>query len=259
VNTNSNVNSPANGNSSQTLSGRVGGKIKQIIVDELGVDDNLIKPGARLVNDLGADSLDSVELVMRLEEEFGIEIPDEDCAKLKTVGDMSRYVSNKLRQQPGGRSRGGNTNSGGDSNANSNDGGAPGGNANTGETPTRNVNSGAPIQIAYSRAAAGGVTIVRFDGKLVGAAASGRLKSYINTLIGKKEFKVVLDLGGVTDMDDKNLQQIVSQESALKRRGGRLVLRNVSKKLRNLLKITQMITVFDTYEDEDEAVKSFQP
>ena len=52
-------------------------KVKQIIVDELGVDENEVTPNARFIDDLGADSLDTVELVMRFEEEFGIEIPDE--------------------------------------------------------------------------------------------------------------------------------------------------------------------------------------
>src|SRR5947207_3018897 len=56
-------------------------KVKQIIVDELGVDENEVTPNARFIDDLGADSLDTVELVMRFEEEFGIEIPDEDAEK----------------------------------------------------------------------------------------------------------------------------------------------------------------------------------
>ena len=60
-------------------------KVKQIIVDELGVDESEVTPNARFIDDLGADSLDTVELVMRLEEEFGIEIPDEDAEKITTV------------------------------------------------------------------------------------------------------------------------------------------------------------------------------
>jgi len=67
-------------------------KIKQIIVDELGVDEAEVTPNARFIEDLGADSLDLVELVMRFEEEFGIEIPDEDAEKIQGVRDAFSYV-----------------------------------------------------------------------------------------------------------------------------------------------------------------------
>jgi len=67
-------------------------KVKQIIVDELGVDENEVTPNARFIDDLGADSLDTVELVMRFEEEFGIEIPDEDAEKIRTVSDAVEYI-----------------------------------------------------------------------------------------------------------------------------------------------------------------------
>ena len=70
-------------------------KIKQIIVDELGVDENEVTPNARFIDDLGADSLDTVELVMRFEEEFGIEIPDEDAEKILTVGKALDYIKEK--------------------------------------------------------------------------------------------------------------------------------------------------------------------
>jgi acyl carrier protein len=67
-------------------------KIKQIIVDELGVDEAEVTENARFIEDLGADSLDLVELVMRFEEEFGIEIPDEDAEKIQAVRDAYNYV-----------------------------------------------------------------------------------------------------------------------------------------------------------------------
>lgn len=67
-------------------------KIKQIIVDELGVDEAEVTENARFIEDLGADSLDLVELVMRFEEEFGIEIPDEDAEKIQAVRDAFTYV-----------------------------------------------------------------------------------------------------------------------------------------------------------------------
>ena len=67
-------------------------KIKQIIVDELGVDEAEVTENARFIEDLGADSLDLVELVMRFEEEFDIEIPDEDAEKIQAVRDSYAYV-----------------------------------------------------------------------------------------------------------------------------------------------------------------------
>ncbi len=70
-------------------------KVKEVIVEQLGVDPDRVKIEASFIDDLGADSLDIVELVMAMEEEFGIEIPDEDAEKLKTVGDVSNYLQAK--------------------------------------------------------------------------------------------------------------------------------------------------------------------
>jgi len=70
-------------------------KITEIIVEQLGVKAEEVIPEASFVDDLGADSLDTVELVMALEEEFGIEIPDEDAEKIQTVGDAIRYIEEK--------------------------------------------------------------------------------------------------------------------------------------------------------------------
>ena len=67
-------------------------KVKQIIVEQLGVDEGEVTPNASFVDDLGADSLDTVELVMAFEEAFDIEIPDEDAEKIKTVKDAIDYV-----------------------------------------------------------------------------------------------------------------------------------------------------------------------
>lgn len=67
-------------------------KIKKIIATQLGVDEAEITPESHFIDDLGADSLDTVELVMALEEEFGIEIPDEDAEKIQTVGDVAKYI-----------------------------------------------------------------------------------------------------------------------------------------------------------------------
>ena len=71
-------------------------RVKQIIVEQLGVDAAEVTPNAHFVNDLGADSLDTVELVMALEEEFDMEIPDEDAEKIKTVGDAINYIKSKI-------------------------------------------------------------------------------------------------------------------------------------------------------------------
>ena len=70
-------------------------KITEIIVEQLGVKAEEVTPEASFVDDLGADSLDTVELVMALEEEFGIEIPDEDAEKIQTVGDAIKYIEEK--------------------------------------------------------------------------------------------------------------------------------------------------------------------
>ncbi len=73
----------------------VSDKITDIIVEQLGVKREEVTPEASFVDDLGADSLDTVELVMALEEEFGIEIPDEDAEKIQTVGDAVKYIEEK--------------------------------------------------------------------------------------------------------------------------------------------------------------------
>ncbi len=70
-------------------------KVKEIVADELSVDASIVTPQARFVEDLGADSLDVVELVMRFEEEFEIEIPDEDAEKITTVSDAVTYIEGK--------------------------------------------------------------------------------------------------------------------------------------------------------------------
>ncbi|KPK81608.1 MAG: acyl carrier protein [Gemmatimonas sp. SM23_52] len=70
-------------------------RIRDIIVNELGVEPSKVTREASFVEDLGADSLDTVELVMAFEEEFGIEIPDEDAEKMETVGDAIRYLEGK--------------------------------------------------------------------------------------------------------------------------------------------------------------------
>ena len=67
-------------------------RLKKIVVDQLGVDEADVKPEASFVDDLNADSLDLVELIMSLEEEFGMEISDEDAEKIKTVGDAQEYI-----------------------------------------------------------------------------------------------------------------------------------------------------------------------
>ena len=71
-------------------------KVKEIIIDKLGVEDSKITMEAKFIEDLGADSLDTVELIMQFEEEFGIEIPDEEAENLLSVGQAVDFISNKL-------------------------------------------------------------------------------------------------------------------------------------------------------------------
>ena len=68
-------------------------RVKEIIVEQLGVDPAEVVSGASFINDLGADSLDTVELVMAFEEEFGIEIPDEEAEKIQSVGQAIEYIT----------------------------------------------------------------------------------------------------------------------------------------------------------------------
>jgi len=72
--------------------------VKKVVVEQLGVSDSEVKKESSFVDDLGADSLDTVELVMALEENFGIEIPDEDAEKIKTVGDTINYVMSHAKK-----------------------------------------------------------------------------------------------------------------------------------------------------------------
>jgi len=71
-------------------------RVSQLIVEQLGVTEEEIKPEASFIDDLGADSLDIVELVMAMEEEFDIEIPDEDAERLQTIGDATSYLKERL-------------------------------------------------------------------------------------------------------------------------------------------------------------------
>ena len=72
-------------------------KVKEIIMNKLGVEASQVTPEASFTNDLGADSLDTVELVMEFEKAFNLQIPDEDAEKISTVGDAIRYMSSKAQ------------------------------------------------------------------------------------------------------------------------------------------------------------------
>ena len=80
-------------------------KVKEIIVSKLGVDEAQITPEASFTNDLGADSLDTVELVMEFEKAFNIQIPDEDAEKISTVGDVIKSQGESILNPPGGADR----------------------------------------------------------------------------------------------------------------------------------------------------------
>ena len=72
-------------------------RVKNIIVEQLRVEPEQVKPEAQFINDLGADSLDTVELIMALEEEFDVEIPDEQAEKIKTVGEAIEHIKAKAK------------------------------------------------------------------------------------------------------------------------------------------------------------------
>ena len=75
----------------------IASKVKAIIVDKLGVDENEVTPEASFTNDLGADSLDTVELIMEFEKEFDIAIPDDQAEKIGTVGDAIKYIEENIK------------------------------------------------------------------------------------------------------------------------------------------------------------------
>lgn len=74
------------------MADNISDKVKDIIVEQLGVNPEQVTPEAKFIEDLSADSLDTVELVMAFEEEFGIDVPDEEAEKLQSVGDVVRYI-----------------------------------------------------------------------------------------------------------------------------------------------------------------------
>ena len=77
------------------MAGNIEERVKEIIADQLGISVDQIKPESKFVDDLGADSLDVVELIMAFEEEFDVEIPDEDAEKIATVQDVLDYIAEK--------------------------------------------------------------------------------------------------------------------------------------------------------------------
>jgi len=78
------------------MSDEMTGKIRDLVAEQLGVDVGTLSSNANILEDLGADSLDVVELVMAIEEEFDIEIPDEDAETMRTLGDVEKYVTERV-------------------------------------------------------------------------------------------------------------------------------------------------------------------
>ena len=74
-------------------------RVKEMIVEQLGVNPEQVTPKAKFIEDLGADSLDTVELVMAFEEEFNVEVPDEEAEKLQRVGDVVRYIEEHVEEE----------------------------------------------------------------------------------------------------------------------------------------------------------------
>ena len=79
------------------MASAVEAKVREIICEQLGVSEDEVTPEASFIEDLGADSLDTVELIMALEEEFGVEVPDEQAEKLLTVGDVTKYIEDNQK------------------------------------------------------------------------------------------------------------------------------------------------------------------
>jgi acyl carrier protein len=75
-------------------------RLRSLVIEQLGVDETVLKPESSFTDDLGADSLDLVELIMAIEEEFGIEIPDDQAEEIRTVGDAVAYLKKNIPVQP---------------------------------------------------------------------------------------------------------------------------------------------------------------
>lgn len=103
----------------------------------------------------------------------------------------------------------------------------------------------------------GEVVIVGLDGKLTIGRGDVALRSAVHDLLDRGEKKIVIDLGGVSYMDSAGTGELVASYTSASNRGAKLVLLNLTSKLRDLLMFTQLISVFDSYSDEDEAVSSF--
>lgn len=84
-------------NTGGTMAASIEEKVKKVICDQLAVEPEKVTATASFIDDLGADSLDIVELVMTMEEEFDLDIPDEDAEKMKTVGDVTKYITSQAK------------------------------------------------------------------------------------------------------------------------------------------------------------------
>ena len=103
----------------------------------------------------------------------------------------------------------------------------------------------------------GGITIVRVKGKITIGEGDVKLRETIENLITSGKKSVLLDLGGVSFMDSSGVGELVGCYTTVMNRGGKLKLLNLTKKIKDLLQVTQLITVFECYQDETEALASF--
>jgi anti-sigma B factor antagonist len=109
-----------------------------------------------------------------------------------------------------------------------------------------------------NRQESGGTTIIQPKGKITIGEGDVLLRDEITKLLGEEKKKLVLDLGEVSYMDSAGVGELVSVYTSVKNRGGELKLANLTKKIKDLLSITQLMTIFDTYESTEEAISSFK-
>src|SRR5215203_5675745 len=109
-----------------------------------------------------------------------------------------------------------------------------------------------------SRREEGHVTIIQPKGKITIGEGDSLLREEINKLLGEEKKKLVLDLGEVSYMDSAGVGELVSVYTSVKNRGGELKLANLTKKIKDLLAITQLLTIFDAFESPEEAIGSFK-
>jgi acyl carrier protein len=239
-------------------------RLKQIIIDELGVDEREVRPGAHLIRDLGADSLDCVNLVMRVEKEFSINISDEDAEKIQFVRDLYAYLERRLRQDNmNARPSTGTTNS---TFNNRNVGGAGGllSNTNvpyavnTNMSGSGNMNMDGRPRLSIEAREAGDVVILDMSGVFPDGEETLQLRRMLADLLNKRKRKFIVNLKNLDLLDSRGTSALASSVQLVSRVRGQLKLLSPGTKVRGMLAAAGLSNSFEIYEDEPAAIAAFK-